>query len=945
MTSDPPGLESLSLVKQALLAVEQMKARLAAAEGRQREPIAVVGLGCRFPGQAGSPGAFWRLLAAGVNAVTPIPPDRWPVEAYYDPNPETPGKAYTRYGAFLEDIDKFDAQFFNLAPVEANSMDPQQRLLLEVSWEALEQAGLAGDGLRGSRTGVFVGVCGSDYMLYTLGGADARRVDAFSGTGSAGSITAGRLSYFYDLHGPNFPIDTACSSSLLAVHQAVQSLRQQECDLALAAGVSAMLSPELYVYFAKTHALSAGPEVRAFDARADGYVRGEGCGVMVLKRLSDALAAGDRLIAVVRGSAVNHDGRTSGLTAPNGPAQQSVIRAALANAGLSPAEVTYIETHGTGTPLGDPIEAQALAAAYRANDSTPLYLGGVKTNLGHLEGAAGIAGAIKAALMLEHRELVPHVNFELPSPHIAWSDLPLEVVTTHRPWPAGRPLRVGVSSFGFSGTNVHVILEAAPPAPERPAEAETAAYVLPLSARTAAALRQAAGRYAAHLRAHPTERLGDVAHTAGTGRAHFAHRLAVTGSSAAEWADRLVAFEQGEAKIAGLTAQQVRPHKPARLVFQFTGQGAQHVGMGRALESVAPRFREALAECDALLRPHLGVSIRAVMFGDAAAPTAPFPVALGETWLTQPALFAYEYALARQWQAWGLEPAAVIGHSIGEYVAACVAGALTLADALRLVAARGQLMQALPPEGAMVAAFAPEAQVAAVLAGRGDIDIAAVNGPDNVVISGTRTAVRAAAEALEAQGVLTQALRVSHAFHSPLMEPMLAEFRRVAGGVRYAAPQLPLVSNVTGRLFGRDDLPEADYWTSHVRGTVRYYAGLQTLTVAGYGVFLEVGPSTVLTDLGRRYLPEAAAWVAGCRPNQEPGALAEALGALYAHGQPVNWAAVYPRGRYHPVPLPTYPFERKRFWLDGPARPLPAADSRRPEGEPPVINDFVDVLV
>ena len=945
MATDARSPESLSLVKQALLAVEQMKTRLAAAEGRQREPIAVVGLGCRFPGQAGSPDAFWRLLAAGVNAVTPIPPDRWPVDAFYDPNPETPGKAYTRYGAFLDDIDQFDAQFFNLAPVEANSMDPQQRLLLEVSWEALEHAGLAGDGLRGSRTGVFAGVCGSDYMLYTLGGADARRVDAFAGTGSAGSITAGRLSYFYDFHGPNFPIDTACSSSLLAVHQAMQSLRQQECDLALAAGVSAMLSPELYVYFAKTHALSAGPAVRAFDARADGYVRGEGCGVMVLKRLSDALAAGDRIIAVVRGSAVNHDGRTSGLTAPNGPAQQSVIRAALANAGLAPADVTYIETHGTGTPLGDPIEAQALAAAYRPGDSTPLYIGGVKTNIGHLEGAAGIAGAIKAALLLEHRALVPHVNFEQPSPYIPWNEWPLEVVTTHRPWPDGRPLRVGVSAFGFSGTNVHLILEAAPPPPERPAPAEPTPVGLPLSARSAAALKRLAGRYAEHLRAHPAERLGDVAHTASTGRAHFAHRLAVVGSNAAEVAERLAAFEQGAGQVAGLWAMQTRPHKPARLVFQFTGQGAQNLGMGRGLYAVAPRFRDALDECDALLQPRLGVSIRAAMFGEAAAPATPFPFALGETWLTQPALFACEYALARQWQAWGLEPAAVTGHSIGEYVAACLAGVFALDDALTLVAVRGQLMQALPPEGAMVAAFAPEAQVAAALAGQPDVALAAVNGPANVVLSGTRAAVHAAAEALEAQGVLTQALRVSHAFHSPLMDPMLAEFRRVAGAVRYAAPRLPMVSNVTGRLFGAGEVPGADYWTSHIRATVRYYAGLQTLTTAGYGLFLEIGPNAVLTDLGRRYLPEAAAWVASSRPNQEPAALAEALGALYAHGQPVNWAAVYPRGPHRPVALPTYPFERKRFWLDTPARPLPPASGEPGTGEPPVVNDFVDVLV
>ncbi len=937
----------MSLVKQALLAVEQMKARLEAAERQPREPVAIVGLGCRFPGQANSPDLFWNLLAGGRSAVTRIPASRWEADAYYDPDPNAPGKAYTTYGAFVEDLDLFDAQFFNIAPVEAISLDPQQRLLLEVSWEALEHAGLAAGRLRGSRTGVFAGVCSSDYMLQTIGSRAAKRVDAFSGTGSAGSIAAGRLSYFYDFHGPNFPVDTACSSSLVALHLAVQSLRQRECDLALAAGVSAMLSPELYVYFAKTHALSAGPACRAFDARADGYVRGEGCGVMVLKRLADAQADGDAIFAVVRGTALNHDGRTSGLTAPNGPAQQSVIQAALANAGLAPEDVTYVETHGTGTPLGDPIEVQALATAYGGQVPQArgkLYLGSVKTNIGHLEGAAGIASAIKTALMLHRRELVPHINYEQPNPYVPWSELPVEVNTRHQPWPAGRPVVAGVSSFGFSGTNVHVLLEAAPDqARSVEARPEAQAYVLPLAARSSAALDSLAVRYVQHLRASPTLDLGDVCHTAGVGRAHFPHRLAISASSLTEAAERLEAFGRSKAASAGVWFGHARPNKAPRVVFQFSGQGAQAAGMGRALSARFAAFRDTLHECDRLLQPELGRSIVRVMFGE----DDDHATALDETWLTQPALFAFEYALARLWQSWGVEPAAVTGHSIGEYVAACLAGVFSLEAALRLVAARGRLMQALPREGAMVAVFAPEAHVAACLAGQPGVDIAAVNGPDNVVISGRQTSVLAAADELEAKGFGTRSLRVSHAFHSPLMDPMLDEFRRLAGSVTFQAPQVPLISNLTGQFFASGEVPGADYWTRHARQTVRYYAGWRTLWADGFRVFLEVGPRPILTDLGRRYGSEAGHWLASSQPKQEQAALLDSLAALYAQGCPIEWEAVYPRRQHRRTVLPTYPFERKRYWIDAPA----AAPERPAEhalagvnGSQVALNTFVDVV-
>jgi acyl transferase domain-containing protein len=938
--------ESTSLVKQALLAVEQMRAKLDAAERKGREPIVIVGVACRFPGEANSPEAFWRLLRNGVNAVDRIPDERWDVNAYYDANPDAPGKSYAAHGAFIKDVDLFDAAFFNIAPVEATTMDPQQRLLLELSWEAFENAAIAADSLRGERVGVFVGICSSDYSLYTLAGRRPEQIDAFAGTGIAASVAAGRLSYFYGFHGPSFPVDTACSSSLLAFHLACQSLRQGECDLALAAGVNLILAPDMHVYFSKTRALSANGRCWTFDAAADGYTRGEGCGVVILKRLSDALADGDNILAVARGSAVNHDGRSSGLTAPNGPAQQAVIRQALANSGVAPDEVSYVEAHGTGTPLGDPIEVQALAAVYGQGRTAgaPLLIGSVKTNIGHLEGAAGIAGVIKVALALQHGEIPPHLNFSQPNPHIPWSELPVRVVVEKQPWPDKRPRLAGISSFGFSGTNVHLILgEPGEPA-NREQYPEPPFHLFTLSAKRPSTLAALVTRYAGYLAAHPELPLGDICHTTATGRSHFAHRLAIVCRDRAEL-------------LAGLNEQlstlnnQPRPvnRQPPRIIFQFTGQGAQVAGMGRSLYDHYPAFREALDECDELLRPHLPEPLLPIMFGEDATANN----ALDDTRYTQPALFAFEYALARLWRSWGLEPAAVTGHSIGEYVAACLSGVFSLAGALELVAARGRLMQALPQNGAMLAVFAPESEVAPFLTGAGQVALAAVNGPDNVVISGEREAVDGIAGKLDEAGLITRPLRVSHAFHSPLMEPVLAEFETIAGQISYAAPQIPLISNVSGRFFPAGAVPDAAYWTEHIRRPVRYFAGLETLLAQDdTPLILEIGPKPVLTDLGQRYLATAATWLATGNPEQ----LLSTLGACYTSGLAINWAQLYPRGPYRPTVLPTYPFERKRFWVhNSPPSPGTAAteetaadetaagESATPQDDD-LLNAFVDVL-
>jgi microcystin synthetase protein McyG len=926
----------MSPVKQALLAVEEMKGRLQAMERRQREPIAIVGMACRLPGGATGADSFWNLLHSGVNAVGPIPAERWDATAYYDADPAAPGKSYAPYGAFIQDVDLFDAPFFNIAPVEATTMDPQQRLLLEISWEALENAAIAPESLGGSRAGVFVGVCSSDYALHTLASRQPERIDAFAGTGAAASVAAGRLSYFYGWHGPSFPVDTACSSSLLAFHLACQNLRQGECDLALAAGVGIILSPDMHVYFSKTRALSPHGRCRTFDAGADGYVRGEGCGVVVLKRLADAVADGDSILAVARGSAVNHDGRSSGLTAPNGPAQQAVIRQALANGGVAPHEVGYVEAHGTGTPLGDPIEVQALAAVYgegRPADD-PLWLGSVKTNIGHLEGAAGIAGLIKTVLTLQHGEMPAHLNYEQPNPHIPWPELPVKVVEQRRPWPKGKRRIAGISSFGFSGTNVHAVLEEPPPrrtndTGDRQAAGTSdapAVHLFVLSAKQKASLETLAARYAAHLQLHPELCLADICHSAAVGRNHFAHRLALVCHDTAGLRAQLATIRIEESPFA-------RRRRP-RVVFQFTGQGSQYAGMGQDLYRRYPLFRATLDECDALLRPYLPQPLLSVIFNEDGAGDD----TLAQTVYTQPALFAFEYALARLWHSWGVEPAAVIGHSVGEYVAACIAGVLSLPDALKLVAARGRLIQSLPQDGAMLAIFAGEEEVTPFLAGKKLLSLAAVNGPDNVVISGERQAVSRVAQRLDDAGIMSRSLRVSHAFHSPLLEPIVAEFGRIAGQVTFNLPQIPLVSNIDGALFDDNAVPDAAYWTEHLRRPVRYFAGLEALLQQEHSIFLEIGPKPVLTGLGRRYVPTGAHWLASCDPERKT-ALLESLGACYAAGCDVKWTALYPRRNHRPLPLPTYPFARKRYWVE--RRPSPAGIAAPDDT---LLDAFVDVL-
>lgn len=920
MTDPKTPAAELSPVKRALLAVEDMQARLDAAERRRNEPIAIVGIGCRFPGARG-PAAFWELLAGGGDAVREIPADRWDLERYFDPDPAAPGKMYTRRAGFIDHVDQFDPQFFGIAPREAVGMDPQQRLLLEVCWEALEHAGQAPDRLHGSPTGVYVGIVASDYASMQTKRNDLTRIDAYTQSGLAFSIASGRISYVLGLQGPAMSIDTACSSSLVAVHLACQALRGGECRMALAGGVHLILLPDNSICYSRARMLAADGRCKTFDAAADGFVEGEGCGMVVLKRLSDAVADRDHIVAVIKGSAVNQDGPSGGLTVPNGPSQEAVIRDALSRAGLDPSRIGYVEAHGTGTSLGDPIEVRALGGVFgRRPADQPMLIGSVKTNIGHLQSASGIAGLIKLALSLRHRAIPPHLHFTTPSPHIPWAQLPVAVPTALTSWPDHGSARAGgISAFGFSGTNAHVVLEEAPSPPAAEAKTDRPSHVVTLSARSQTALAGTAAAWAAHLRAEEHVNVADVAFTANTGRAHLPHRAAFTAATAAQLLDELDAIARNE-QPASISRGQLATSDRPKLAFLFTGQGAQAPGMTRQLYDTQPTFRAALDRCDAALRPHLDRPLLSVIFAAAG------DEAIHQTGYTQPALFAVEYALAELWRTWGVAPGAAIGHSLGEYVAACLAGVFTLEQALELVALRARLMQSLPPGGAMAAILSDEATVRATIAGFGSaIDVAAVNGPAQAVISGAGEAIQQAIEACAARNISAERLTVSHAFHSTLMDPVLDEFENAVRRIGPRAPRLAVVSNLTGKMV-REELTSPAYWRRHLREAVRFADGMQALYAAGYRLFVEIGPRPVLSAMAVRALPADAVCVPSLRGSDDWAQLNRAVRELYARGVAIDWEAYdrdYDRRR---VALPTYPFERARYWV---AHALPEPESPR----------------
>ncbi|MCP3060224.1 type I polyketide synthase [Myxococcus sp. K38C18041901] len=899
-------------MKRALLKLQEAQAQLDAHARERHEGLAIVGMGCRFPGGASTPGRYWRLLLDGVDTVTEVPKERWDAEAFYHPEPDQPGKVYCRHGAFLEDIDQFEPRFFGISPREAARMDPQHRLLLEVAWEALESAGRDPSSLRGTRTGVFVGMMGQDYTQLATQSPDL--IDAHTGSGNGASVASGRLSYTFDLQGPSLTVDTACSSSLVAVHLALRSLRQREVDFALVGGVNLVLSPVATLIESRAHMLAADGRCKAFDAAANGMGRGEGCGVLVLRRLSDAIADKDPIVAVIRGSAVNQDGRTSGLTVPNGLAQRQVLSDALKDARVDASRVGYVEAHGTGTALGDPIELEALGAVYgdRTTREQPLMVGSVKTNLGHLEGAAGIAGLMKAALCLANEAIPPHLHLRTPTPHVDWSRLFVEVPTARRDWRTEQPRFAAVSSFGFSGTNAHVILESAPRSEQTAVRSSARLqHLLTLSARTGGSLRRLAESFADELAGPRKDALEEVCHTARVGRSSLEERVAFVGSTSEDLSAALRDFSRGESQSTSAWVEGQRGTETPRVAWLFTGQGAQYVGMGRELFETEPGFRRDLLRFEEILRPHLDRPLTEVLFQDDTS-------ALDETRYTQPAIVALELAVTGLLRSWGLHADAVLGHSVGEYAAAIFAGALTPDVGLPLVAARARLMQALPERGAMLALFTDEARVLRALAGHDRVSLAALNGPRNTVISGARESIDAIARELAAEGIESQRLKVSHAFHSPLMQPMLESFARVVRDVRLQAPRVSLISNLDGTEAG-EGFTRPDYWVRQAREPVRFAEGLRTLLQRGVRVFLEVGPKPVLSNLARDIAaPESALWLETLHPRRADRlGLLRALSELYVRGVPVDLARLDGgRGR---IALPTYPFERQRHWLDVPA--------------------------
>ncbi|WAN69943.1 type I polyketide synthase [Moorena producens JHB] len=910
-------IEGLTPLQRAFLVIEELQSKIDALEKSPKEPIAIIGIGCRYPGGVDTPEDLWHLLQQGVDAITEIPQDRWNIDEYYDPDPETSGKIYTRYGGFIEQLQEFDSSFFGISAKEANYLDPQQRLLLEVVWESLENAAVNPHQLTKTQTGVFLGIGGSDYSQ--IAGCDIEKINAYFASGNGNSTASGRVSYILGTTGPNLAVDTACSSSLVSFHLACSSLRNKESDLALAGGVSRIISPLIHINHSRARMLSADGRCKTFDAAADGFVRSEGCGIVVLKRLSDAVANGDNILAVVRGTAINQDGHTSGLTVPNGPSQQAVIRQALENGEVDPAQVSYVEAHGTGTSLGDPIEVGALAAVFGETHSQeqPLIIGSLKTNIGHTEAAAGIAGLIKVVLQMQHKQIAPHLHFNLPNPYINWSEFPVHVPTQVTPWQVGDKSRVaGVSSFGFSGTNAHAVLEEAPPEVKTEEISELPVQLLTLSAKTDSALTELVARYITHLKTHSSQTLADICYTAQTGRAHFPHRLAAIATNKEELAEKLQQHQTGT-ETSLVYSEQNSPNSSApKIAFLFTGQGSQYINMGKQLYDQAPVFGEAIDECGEILRTQLEHPLLEILYPqtDAGEQLS----LIDQTVYTQPALFAIEYALAQLWQSWGIKPDVVMGHSLGEYVAATVAGIWSLEEALQLVTARAKLMQKLPPGGEMVSVMASIDQVtAAVTPHTEQVGIAAINGPESVVISGESSAVKQIVAQLESAGIKTKKLTVSHAFHSPLMEPILAELETVANQLTYNQPKIPIISNLTGTT-ADNSLTTAQYWAAHTRQPVKFASGIETLHQLGYEIFLEIGPKPILLGMARQCLPEdSGLWLPSLRPGVDQWqSMLSCLGQLYVRGAKVDWLELEPESSKKKVVLPTYPFQRQRYWVE-----------------------------
>ncbi len=900
--------------KRLLLLAAELEERVRSLEGelaaRTHGPIAIVGMGCRFPGGVNDAESFWDLLIEGRDAITTVPGWRYDVEKLYDPDPHAKGKVATKWGGFLESPEMFDPAFFGIAPVEAVGMDPQQRMLLEVSWEALEDAGIVPATLNGSRTGVYVGMCNGDYAQLGLN-RPAEELDAYFAQGASHAVAAGRISYFLGLRGPSLAIDTACSASLVAVHEACQSLRLGETELALAGGVNLVLSPEVTVGLSRAQMMSPDGRCKAFSVDANGFVRSEGCGIVVLKRLHDAERDGDRVLGVIRGSAVNQDGRSSGLTAPNGPSQADVIRTALKDAGLGPEAISYVEAHGTGTSLGDTIEMQALGETLGKGraDAAKLPVGSVKSNFGHAESAAGVAGLIKLLLAMEHGTIPASLHCGVPNPAIDWASAGTRVPIAAEAWKpaAAQTVRVGaLSSFGFSGTNAHLIVSEATASQER-SQADEGARVIPLSARSDSALNTMAERLVHRLRMKPELRLGDVAYTLGVGRSAFAHRAALRVRSKEHLIEELDALSSGASDCE--FARGLSDGRAPRVVFLFAGQGGEHAGMGLSLLRRSEIFRAAVAEVDAALVGVTSCSIEEIFRNEGNE--------LAQSALVQPALFAFQYGLAMLWQSWGVRPHIVVGHSMGEIVAATIAGVMPVGEAARLVAARGRLTGELGDAGGMVAVAAPEEQVQAVLRRYStDVSIAAINGASSLVISGRSEAVEKATQEFERDGVRVKRLNITYGSHSPAMHRVLPAFYEEAAKIKYESPRLPIIADMTGEKVEDGSVFNARYWTDHLSRPVQFARCLNTLDAEDCGLCIEMGPRAVLTMLGQERAANKTRWVASANGRDDDfEVLQSATAEAFAAGAALDWKAVFRGQDVRRIALPTYPFERERYWI------------------------------
>ena len=929
-----------ALLRQALRAVEQMQQRVEASESSAKrlahQPIAVVGIGCRFPGGANDTASFWQLLREGREAIREVPQDRWKIDDFYDPDPATPGKMVSRFGGFLDEIDKFDAGYFGIAPREAAMMDPQQRLLLEVTIQALESGAIPPSSLAGTQTGVYLGMASGDYGQLQIQHGDSSLLDMHFASGNAHSIASGRLAYLLGFKGPGVTLDTACSSSLVAVHLACQALRTGDCSVAIAGGVNIILLPETTVALSHAHMLSPDGRSKAFDARADGFARAEGCGIVVLKSLAQAESDGDRIFAVIRGSAVNQDGASSSLTAPNGPSQEALMRAALQDAGIgsgiNASSIGYIEAHGTGTALGDPIELRALGAVYGAarRSSEPVLVGSLKTNFGHMEAAAGVGGLIKLILALEHAEIPPHATIQTPTPHVPWPQLRLGIPRSVEPWPTSlaaggqEPPRTGVvSSFGFSGTNAHLIVEQAPQGNGggSPQPGEQIGRILPLSAKSAPALDRLVVRYEAALApSAQASAWADFAATAGEGRDHFPYRLAVVASNCQE-ATGLLQRYRAESRPNVAT-------KTRNLAFLFTGQGSERSGMGLGLLQASRVFRSAIERLDGAVGSTLGTSIATIWANESGE--------LERASLVQPAIYAYGWALSELWRNWGVVPRVVLGHSLGEYVAATVAGVLSPEEGIRLVAARGRLTEELARAGGMLAVVADRETVQSIVGDIEGIAFAAINGPSSVVLSGKLEAIELCENRLKIHELRFKRLRTTHGFHSETLDGMLQAFEAEASHVAWNVPEIRWISNLTGRPVERSQPVDASYWRSQLRETVQFQMVLESAGSSGADLYLELGTEPQLLALAEANGIDSERCIASLRKGGLTGEfskLLQAAASLYMAGVDLDWRSIH---RDHPsvneparkVALPGYPFERQRFWF------TESAGSRRGQATP-----------